>query len=187
MPLREVVEPASFGDRLSGTLSDLGPLCMGIDPSSHLLARWGLPDSGDGLRLFGEAVVEAARGTAAVVKPQVAFYERHGSAGFAALEKTIESAKQAGLLVLADAKRGDIGSTSEAYAAAWLKQGSPLEVDAVTATAYLGLAALTPMFEMAQQNGKGVIVVVQSSNPEGLQLQNALLGSDVTVAGRLLG
>ncbi|HEY5245264.1 MAG TPA: orotidine-5'-phosphate decarboxylase, partial [Acidimicrobiales bacterium] len=131
----------AFGERLVDAVARSGPLCAGIDPSAALLGAWGLPDDADGLRAFGAACVEAFAGAVPVVKPQVAFYERHGSAGLAALETLIAEASAAGLLVVADAKRGDIDSTSEAYADAWLGRSSRLAADAVTATPYLGLGS----------------------------------------------
>ncbi|HEX3947655.1 MAG TPA: orotidine-5'-phosphate decarboxylase [Acidimicrobiales bacterium] len=160
-----------------------GPLCAGIDPSAGLLAAWGLPDDASGLRAFGAACVEAFAGVVPVVKPQVAFFERHGAAGLAALEELIGTARSAGLLVIADAKRGDIGSTMEAYADAWLGTG-PLAADAVTAVPYLGLGALEPLLVAARANGRGVFVVVRSSNPEGRPLQEAVVGGTGDVGGR---
>jgi orotidine-5'-phosphate decarboxylase len=121
--------------------------------------------------------VEAFAGVVPVVKPQVAFFERWGSAGMAALESVIAEARAAGLLVIADAKRGDIDSTAEAYASAWLDPRSPLSADAVTALPYMGIGALRPMFDLAAAGGRGVIVVVRSSNPEGRVLQEALTAS----------
>src|SRR5271166_1013008 len=164
----------SFSERLVAAVASTGPLCAGIDPSASLLTDWGLTDDAAGLRAFGSRCVEAFAGTVPVVKPQVAFFERHGAAGFGALEQLIAEARSAGLLVIADAKRGDIGSTMEAYAAAWLDPDSPLGADAVTAVPYLGLGALQPMVDLAAAHGRGVIVVVRSSNPEGHVLQQAL-------------
>jgi orotidine-5'-phosphate decarboxylase len=150
-----------------------GPLCAGIDPSAELLEHWGLEDTPQGLRTFGLRCVEAFAGVVPVVKPQVAFFERMGSAGLAVLEEVLAACRDAGLLAIADAKRGDIGSTMEAYASAWLDPASPLAADAVTAVAYLGLGALQPAFDLAATGGRGVIVVVRSSNPEGRALQEA--------------
>ncbi len=164
---------AGFGDRVAAAVEDRGPLCAGIDPSESLLARWGLPDSGRGVRDFGLRCLEAFEGVVSVVKPQVAFFERLGSAGMAALESVIAAARSAGFVVIADAKRGDIGSTMEAYASAWLDPASPLAADAVTAVPYLGVGALQPMFDLAAAHGRGVIVVVRTSNPEGRSLQQA--------------
>src|SRR5580700_11935597 len=140
---------SSFGVRVAQAVSRLGPLCAGIDPSAALLTRWGLPDSPEGLRGFCEICIEALAGTVPVIKPQVAFFERHGSAGLAELERLIAAATEAGLLVLCDAKRGDIDSTAEAYGSAWLDDGSTLACDAVTVHPYLGLAALAPMITLA--------------------------------------
>jgi orotidine-5'-phosphate decarboxylase len=163
----------SFGDRVAAAVARTGPLCAGIDPSAELLTAWGLPDDATGLHQFGLRCVEAFAGVVPVVKPQVAFFERCGSAGMAALEALLEEARSAGLLVIADAKRGDIGSTMEAYARAWLDPGSPLRADAVTAAPYLGLGALQPMVDLAGATGRGVVVVSRSSNPEGRSLQEA--------------
>jgi orotidine-5'-phosphate decarboxylase len=122
----------------------------------------------------------------AVIKPQVAFFERHGSAGVAELEKLLALSREAGLLVLADAKRGDIDTTAAAYADAWLGEDSPLAADAVTVHPYLGLAALAPFISMAGRTGRGVIVVTRSSNPEGRPLQEAITRSGVSVEESLL-
>jgi orotidine-5'-phosphate decarboxylase len=176
----------SFGDRVSEAVGRLGPLCAGIDPSAALLASWSLPDSVEGLREFGEVCVEAFAGAAPVIKPQVAFFERHGSAGLAELERLIGAAREAGLLVLCDAKRGDIDSTAQAYAEAWLSDRSPLAGDAVTVHPYLGLAALAPMVQLAADTGRGVIVVTRSSNPEGRALQTAVTAGGPSVEEALL-
>jgi len=165
----------TFGDRLAAAVARTGPICAGIDPSASLLAAWGLPDDAGGLRAFAGTCVESFAGVVPVVKPQVAFFERHGAAGLAVLEQLIAEARSAGLLVIADAKRGDVDSTVAAYADAWLGPTSPLAADAVTAVAYLGFGALEPLFTAARVNGRGVFVVVRSSNPEGRPLQEALL------------
>jgi orotidine-5'-phosphate decarboxylase len=177
---------ASFAARVAEAVGRTGPLCAGIDPSADLLGAWGLGDDPAGLAEFGSRCVEAFSGTVAVVKPQVAFYERHGSAGFAALEALLAQAKEAGLLVIADAKRGDISTTAEAYAGAWLGGSSPLAADAVTAVAYMGLAALAPLVDLARSTGRGVLVVCRSSNPEGRPLQQAAMAGGTTVEDRLL-
>ena len=122
-----------------------------------------------------------------VVKPQVAFFERHGSAGLAELERLIAEATSAGLIVIADAKRGDIDSTAAAYADAWLGEASPLAADAVTVHPYLGLGALSPLVDLAAANGKGVLVVARSSNPEGRELQQAVTATGPGVEDMLLG
>jgi orotidine-5'-phosphate decarboxylase len=176
----------SFGVRVAAAVERRGPLCAGVDPSGSLLEAWGLGDNVDGLRTFCAICVEAFADVVAVIKPQVAFFERHGSAGMAELERLIADASAAGLLVIADAKRGDIDSTVAAYADAWLGDNSALAGDAVTVHPYLGLAALAPMLQMAGRTGRGVIVVARSSNPEGRLLQEARTAEGPAVEDALL-
>ena len=176
----------TFGQRLAGAIDKLGPLCVGVDPSPSLLTAWGLTADADGLDRFGTTLVEAMVGVAAVLKPQIAFWEAHGSAGYAALERFVVLARDRGFLVLADAKRGDIGSTSEAYARAWLDPASSLSVDAVTVTPYLGLGALAPFLDLASEYSKGAIVVARSSNLEGSVVQSAATANGQSVADQLL-
>jgi orotidine-5'-phosphate decarboxylase len=161
-----------FGARLADAVSRCGPLCLGIDPHPELLRSWGLPEDPDGLARFADACVEAFTGFA-VVKPQVAFFEAYGSAGYAVLERTIAALREAGVLVLADAKRGDIGSTMAAYAAAWAGD-SPLAADAVTASPYLGFGSLCPLLDVAAAHHRGVFVLAATSNPEGADVQQAV-------------
>lgn len=160
-----------FGVRLADAKAQRGPLCMGIDPHPELLRAWDLPTTADGLAAFCDICVEAFAGFA-VVKPQVAFFEPYGAAGFAVLERTIAALRSAGVLVLADAKRGDIGSTMAAYAAAWAGD-SPLAADAVTASPYLGFGSLRPLLEAAAAHDRGVFVLAATSNPEGATVQRA--------------
>ncbi|MES2092723.1 MAG: orotidine-5'-phosphate decarboxylase [Actinomycetota bacterium] len=168
---------APFGDRLVDAFNAYGQLCVGIDPHPYLLERWGLPDDASGLRTFGLRVVEEAAGIVGVIKPQVAFFERHGSAGYAALEELLAAARQAGLIVIADAKRGDLGTSVDAYASAWLTPGSPLEVDALTTSAYMGLASLEGTMSLAGEHRKGLFVLAATSNPEAFFLQTARISS----------
>ena len=166
--------PPSFGARLAASIATRGPLCVGIDPHPELLRAWDLPASVDGLARFCDICVQAYAGFA-VAKPQVAFFESYGSAGFAVLERTMAALRDAGVLVLADAKRGDIGSTMAAYAQAWAGDG-PLAADAVTASPYLGFGSLQPLLDLAAANGRGVFVLAATSNPEGASIQRALAG-----------
>ena len=175
-----------FATRVAEAVAATGPLCAGIDPSSELLTAWGLPDTAVGLRSFGLICVEAFAWVVPVVKPQVAFFERLGAAGLGALEDVLAAAREAGLICIADAKRGDIGSTMDAYASAWLDPSSPLVADAMTAAPYLGLGALQPALDLAAAGGRGVIVVTRSSNPEGRGLQTATTASGASVEDQLL-
>lgn len=162
----------SFGERLVAAGAERGRLCVGIDPHPHLLEAWGLSVDVDGLRTFTLRCVEAFAETAAVVKPQVAFFERFGSRGFAVLEEALAGLREQGCLSLADAKRGDIGSTMAGYAQAWLGEDSPLRSDAVTVSPYLGVGALSPVFDLAEETGRGVFVLAATSNPEAVALQS---------------
>lgn len=172
-----------FGSRLAAAMAARGPLCVGIDPHPGLLADWGLNDDAAGLESFSLTVVEAVASLAAAVKPQVALYERHGSAGMAVLERTLAAASDAGVLSIADAKRGDIGSTMAAYADAWLRDGSALAADSVTLSPYLGFESLRPALDLAAESGRGVFVLALTSNPEGKSVQH--VGGPESVARRI--
>lgn len=163
---------AAFGDRLAKAMAERGPLCVGIDPHSNLLEQWGLEDSAAGLAAFTEAVYEGCAPFAAALKPQVALFERHGSAGLAVLEALFARAAADGVLIVADAKRGDIGSTMKAYADAWLGSSSPLGTDSVTLSPYLGFESLRPALDLAAQNDRGTFVLALTSNPEGKSVQH---------------
>jgi orotidine-5'-phosphate decarboxylase len=166
-------DATTFGERLHTLVGERGPLCVGVDPHPGLLNAWGLGDTADGLERFCRTVVAAIGPDVAVLKPQSAFFERHGSAGIAVLERLIPAAREQGALVLMDAKRGDIGSTGQAYADAYLDPASPLCSDAVTASPYLGFGSLRPLLETAAAHGNGVFVLAMTSNPEGREVQAA--------------
>ncbi|WP_139417025.1 orotidine-5'-phosphate decarboxylase [Agromyces laixinhei] len=170
-----MTDASLFGDRLEAVFAVYGKLCVGIDPHPPLLDAWGLPDSAEGVREFGLRAVDAAAGRVGIVKPQVAFFERHGSAGYAALERVLAEARDGGLMVIADAKRGDIGTSVEAYGQAWLTPGSPLESDAMTLSAFQGLGSIAGVLEAAERVGKGVFVLAATSNPEAAAIQRAVL------------
>lgn len=176
----------SFGQRLQAARDRWGPLCVGIDPHAELLDRWGLPDDPDGLRVFTRTVIDSLADRVGVFKPQSAFFERFGSRGIAVLEDTIQALRAAGALVVLDVKRGDIGSTAQAYADAYLDPRSPLAVDAITASPYLGVGSLEPMFRAATAHGTGVFVLALTSNEEATELQRARTSAGPTVAGTVL-
>jgi len=179
-----VLEP--FGARLRRAMDERGPLCVGIDPHSSLLLDWGLNDDVVGLERFSRTVVEALAGRVAVLKPQSAFFERFGSRGVAVLEKTVQEAREAGALVVMDAKRGDIGSTMAAYAAAFLEKGAPLFSDALTVSPYLGYGSLKPAVDLARESGAGLFVLALTSNPEGGQVQHAVREDGLNVGATML-
>ncbi|RRJ87283.1 orotidine-5'-phosphate decarboxylase [Gulosibacter macacae] len=164
---------ATFGERLAATTDRYGHLCVGIDPHTYLLERWNLPISAVGAHEFGLRIIDELKGRVGIVKPQVAFYERFGANGYKVLEDVFEAARAAGLLVIADVKRGDVGSTLEAYSEAWLTPGMPLEADAMTLNPYQGFDTLAHPLEMAEEHNKGLFVLAATSNPESASVQTA--------------
>jgi orotidine-5'-phosphate decarboxylase len=176
----------TFGSRLTEAWQTRGRLCVGIDPHPSLLDEWGLTDSAFGLEKFAMTAVEAFGDVAPVIKPQSAFFERHGSKGIAVLEQVIEACREQGALVVLDVKRGDIGSTVQAYADAYLDPSSPLAVDAVTASPFLGVGSLDPLIDTALANDAGVFVLALTSNPEGQQVQHAVTPDGRTLAAVVL-
>jgi len=176
----------TFGARLHAAMAGRGALCAGIDPHASLLRDWGMADDIAGLERFALSATEALAPHVAVVKPQSAFYERFGSRGVAVLERVIVAARNAGALVLLDVKRGDIGTTSQAYADAYLDPASPLGGDAITASPYLGFGSLAPMIDTARRHGGGVFVLALTSNKEGPEVQHAVTDDGRRVGGRML-
>ncbi len=175
----------TFGARYAAALAERGRLCAGIDPHASLLLDWGLDDDLAGLERFALTAVEGLAPYVPVIKPQSAFYERFGSRGIAVLERVIAESKAAGALVLLDIKRGDIGSTSQAYADAYLDPSSPLGADAVTVSPYLGFGSLTPFVETATKFDAGLFVLALTSNKEGPEVQHATV-EDGRSVGRVM-
>jgi orotidine-5'-phosphate decarboxylase len=170
---------------LAGRFADIrdttGPLCIGIDPSPESLRLWGLNDDADAALEMARAVISAAAGRVGIVKAQVAFFERFGSVGIAALETVIAEAAASGLCVIADAKRGDIGSTMGGYADAWLRSG-PLKSDAMTASPFLGFESLEPACVAANHEEATVFVLCSTSNPESALLQGGRVDGGTVAA-----
>lgn len=176
--------PTSFGAKLAKSFDDYGQLCVGIDPHEALLSEWSLPDTAAGLKEFSKIALDAVVGRVGIIKPQVSFFERFGSAGFAVLEDLAQQAAASDLVVIMDAKRGDIGSTMDAYFAAWLGANAPFICDALTVSPYLGFDSLKPAMSESLERGKGVIVLAATSNPEGASIQKATSGG-VTIAKKI--
>ncbi|HRA76172.1 MAG TPA: orotidine-5'-phosphate decarboxylase [Propionicimonas sp.] len=173
----------TYWRRLRELTLERGPLCVGIDPHASLLHSWGLPGDASGAERCGRALVEALGDKVTAFKPQSAFFEAYGSAGIAALERVLADIAQTGALSILDVKRGDIGSTMEAYADAYLADGSPLAADAITLSPYLGFGSLAPAFERAHRYSRGVYVLARTSNPEGGSVQLALAEEGSVVQG----
>lgn len=176
---------AGFGDRMAGAVRRCGtPVVVGLDP------RWGslpeplregrvassLADQSAAFVDFCTGIIDAVAPLAPAVKPQSAFFEQLGPAGVKALAEVVAHARAAGLLVIMDAKRNDIGSTAEAYADAYLGADSAFGADALTVSPYLGSDSLAPFIKTAQQRDSGVFVLVKTSNPGGGQFQDLICG-----------
>lgn len=174
--------PSSFGSRLQKGIEKYGQLCVGIDPHAALLDEWGLDDDIDGLRSFALTVLDASVGRVAAIKPQVSFFERHGSKGFEILELVASRAAESDIQLIMDAKRGDIGSTMDGYFDAWLSKTAPFVCDAVTLSPYLGFDSLTNVLSEALENKKGLFVLAATSNPEGKEIQRAKFGNRTIAA-----
>lgn len=174
--------PSSFSSRLQRNFDTYGQLCVGIDPHASLLSEWNLEDNVSGLRSFAFAVLEASVGRVGVIKPQVSFFERFGSAGFSVLEDLAVAASDTDLQVIMDAKRGDIGSTMDGYFAAWLSRTAPFVCDALTVSPYLGFDSLSEVFAASIENGKGLFVLAATSNPEGKTVQKAIINEHTLAA-----
>ncbi|MEY4971905.1 MAG: hypothetical protein RLZZ404_831 [Actinomycetota bacterium] len=168
--------PISFGSKLANSFAKYGQLCVGIDPHSALLSQWGLEDDVKGLEKFANAVLDSVVSRVGIIKPQVSFFERHGSKGFAVLERLAARAAETDLLVIMDAKRGDIGTTMDAYFDAWLGKNAPFICDALTVSPYLGFGSLKDTLSGSVERGKGVFVLAATSNPEGASVQRATIG-----------
>ncbi|MCL1897582.1 MAG: orotidine-5'-phosphate decarboxylase [Micrococcales bacterium] len=176
----------SFGSQVMAAIDRFGHLCVGLDPSAAALAAWQLEDTPDSVETFCEALLEAADGVCGLVKPQSAFFERHGAAGVSVLERVLRQAHQRGLVTILDVKRGDIGSTMGGYAEAFLADAAPLAASAITLSPYLGFGALRPAIDLALANNRGVFCLALTSNPEGVQVQGACGPDGVNVAESVL-
>lgn len=164
-----------FSDRLIETVRAKGPLCVGIDPHPDKFPRlFGSPSAG-AIAVWADGIIDVAKDIAGVVKPQAAFFERWGSAGMAALEHVCKTAREAGMLVILDAKRGDIGSTARGYAEAYLGAGAGCPCDAITVNPFMGIETVEPFLSVAAEQGKGVAVLARTSNPGAADLQEQVV------------
>ena len=169
-----------FADTLVARMRELGhPLCAGLDPHRPkvpILFRRGSmtaqdPETAIAVENFLLAIIDRLEGRVAAVKPQIAFFEELGARGFAVLERIVARAREGGLAVVLDAKRGDIGSTADGYAQAYLEPDAPCAVDALTLSPYLGLDSLRPFADRAVSYGRGLFVLAHTSNPGAADYQ----------------
>ena len=167
----------AFADLLDDAVRQKrSPLCVGIDPRLDKIpadVRAAAKGSaGEALRRFGLEVLDLVAPYAACVKPNIGFFEAHGLEGISAYAAVLRGARERGVLVIGDIKRGDLGTTAEAYAQAHLARGGDLEADAVTVNAYMGGDSLAPWVAAAAKGGKGIYVLVRTSNPGAKDLQD---------------
>lgn len=193
-----------FADRMVAAIQVKGnPCVVGLDPrvesmpnfiTRNLQVSTDQGEIGDAIRTFHERVIGLVADTVPAVKLQVAFYEQYGLSGMRALIDTIELARSAGLLVLVDAKRNDIDSTAEAYANAFLS-GTPIfgrripafAVDCITVSPFLGRDSLEPFVDACAEHGKGIFVLVKTSNPGSSDVQDQPIQSGGTTSTHLAG
>ncbi|MEI6231749.1 MAG: orotidine-5'-phosphate decarboxylase [Planctomycetota bacterium] len=177
-----------FSDRLDAAIRAKGnPICVGLDPRFDSIPKFiteaAIQSKGDtslaralAFLQFNQAIIDAVSDIVPICKPQIAFYEELGTDGICAYESTCAYAREKGLLVISDAKRGDIGATAEAYAQAHLGgPTSPFNADALTVNPYMGRDTLEPFLKTAAANGGGVFVLVKTSNPGSGDLQDLKL------------
>ncbi len=157
------------------------PTVVGLDPQEYLIPQCiideyyhGEESMGEVLWQFNKVIIEVVADLVPAVKLQIAFYERWGIEGLKAYQKTIQYAKEKGLIVIGDIKRGDIASTAKAYATAHLS--GPFACDGVTLNPLMGTDSIEPFVDMCKEHGKGGFILVKTSNPSSKEFQNLLIG-----------
>lgn len=165
-----------FADRLTKAASESSPVCVGLDPRLDKMPE-GISKDVTGVTEFCKGIIDSVVGIASCVKPQSAYFEALGWQGVKACYEVCEYAKSKDLLVILDAKRNDIGSTCEAYADAYLSEGTPF--DALTVSPYLGSDGISPFIDRCTQNNKGIFVLIKTSNPSSGELQDLPIGDEV--------
>ncbi len=165
-----------IADHLTERILETSPVCVGLDPALSKLPA-GIAQTADGVLIFCKGIIDATKESACCVKPQMAYFELLGWQGMKVFWEVCAYAKEQGLIVIADGKRNDIGSTCEAYADAYLFAGSP--IDFLTVTPYIGSDGITPFIERCIRNDKGIFVLVKTSNPSSGELQDLPAGDEV--------
>ncbi|MDH5596529.1 MAG: orotidine-5'-phosphate decarboxylase [Candidatus Peregrinibacteria bacterium] len=184
-----------FADRLVTRISQLdNPTVVGLDPRLASIPEFIRADAletyghtteaaAEAIIEFNKGIIDAISDIVPAVKPQIAFYECYGHQGFRAYEETVRYAQEKGMMVIGDAKRNDIGSTAEAYANGHLGQvdlfeeaDRSIDADALTVTPYLGTDGITPFTKVCEEFGKGIFVLVRTSNPSADEIQGQVLG-----------
>lgn len=164
-----------YADRLQKRIAETSPVCVGLDPVVSKMPE-GISKDVKGIKEFCEGIIDAVAETAGVVKPQLAYFEALGWEGMKIFFEVCAYAKTKNLIVIADGKRNDIGSTCEAYADAYLGADSP--IDALTVTPYLGSDGVKPFMERCRKNNKGIYVLVKTSNESSGEIQDLPTGDE---------
>lgn len=174
----------NFVDRLITAIKEKNsPIVVGLDPKldfipSHIIEKYN--NAGEAIYEFNKGLIDALYDIVPAVKPQLAYYEMYGLDGIAAFKDTVDYAKEKGLIVIADGKRNDIGSTAEAYSKAYLSEGV-FDVDCLTVNPYLGIDGIQPFMDDCKNNGRGIFVLVKTSNKSSGQLQDLKLEDGRTI------
>lgn len=164
-----------YADRLQKRIAEISPVCVGLDPVIGKLPD-GLSKDLKGISTFCRGIIDAVAETASCIKPQLAYFELLGWEGMKVFWEVCAYAKEKGLIVIADGKRNDIGSTCDAYADAYLSKDSP--IDALTVSPYLGSDGVAPFMKRCADNGKGIYVLVKTSNKSSGEIQDLPSGDE---------
>ena len=175
-----------YHEKLQNAFQNYSPLCLGVDPSKQLMKSWNLPFNRKGLRVFCDHVLESSIDSVGILKPQSAFFEQFGPDGAYELQRFIVKAKELEKVVILDCKRGDIGSTMDAYINSYIAPDSPFPADAITVHPYLGFDAIATAMDRADTHNVGIFIVLRSSNPEAGLLQKAHLDDGRTMTDYLI-
>lgn len=162
---------------IKGIIEKKNPSCVGIDPDFDKIPNCYKDKSLSKPQVIYNwacDVIDAVKDNVAVVKPQIAFYEMYGSEGLKVFEEIIKYAHDNDLIVVDDAKRNDIGNTAKAYAYAHLDKNGPINADFLTVSPFLGTDSLEPFIDMVMNNGKGIFILVKTSNPSSNQISEAI-------------
>ena len=167
----------NFADKITLKTRKIGsPLCLGLDPHSNLIPKIFKKDSYElsikNIEDFLFEIIDITKNKIVALKPQVAFFEQWGPDGMSLLVKISKLARENNIPIIMDAKRGDIGSTSEAYAKAWLGQKSYFKANAITINPWMGVETLLPFIELANKTNGGVFILLKTSNPGSRDLQD---------------
>ena len=167
----------NFADKITLKTREIGsPLCLGLDPHSNLIPKLFKNNlhklSIKNIEDFLFEIIDITKNKVVALKPQVAFFEQWGPDGMSLLVKISKLAKENNIPIIMDAKRGDIGSTSEAYAKAWLGENSFFKANAITINPWMGVETLLPFIELANTTNSGIFILLKTSNPGSKDLQD---------------